>query len=979
MTSKFMNEVFDKHEIEQKYRGYIFGDTNNLPDYMDTWSWREVLKDLNEKIELTDKSMIPIYELFMELSGVSTLRDYLYFDLYKDEENYDKKYKLIIENMVELLSLSKKSKIEDILYKILDSDSSSGKYVAEYIFSNYKENEIIKILDILEFSYSTKDVFSNLLTHDYDTYFDISMKYFKNSLHSFQYLDTFLPIIKDEKIIKDLMFSSLIEYFGSREITYKNIKLKSKDIEVLENFLNGKKDNKFDKLADKISKTLNKKDENLYYLELYNSWLSQEKREFKDDFFTNLRKLSFAVSPTKIIQLYVNDAYLTSEEILNEYKVPMYRYLQYLISQTNTWDEKEKESSMIELSAYIQSNFDDFKKALELMNTETTMSVISSFYDKNTTEFSKLIIEMAPSASSKTIKNFIVGILEKDKANKDIIVNFLKEKKSHAREIGVMILTKWNLPDTQKLIKPLLKTEKNKAVKNLIQEYLATMELETSDESDYFSKSEILKRVDKNQHYIDVKNKPLLVWKEDNTEMDAKFSKYIVHLFNKGKKILKATEETKKVMSFITIESLTAFLDTVTDEYEQKSDWYMRAIPFTKSDKYLDPLKEYIGRLIYSSRGAAAAKIVDVIAEFKTTKAVQLLDYLSLKKNAKDARVNRGAVAAMDTMAKEMGLTKEDLLDFIIPDFGFDRKGNLSLDFGPRQFTVSLQPDLTMLIADNNGKKYKKLPKIGKNDDATIAGESTKLFKIIKKDLKKQVKLERERLERGFSQSRFWTGENWLKLFVNNPIMRTFAMGLVWGKYNNEGLVSAFRYLEDGSFSDFEDNELTVNKTEKIALVHPVELCDEGLDAWKEILSDYEITQPFEQINRPIFKYTDENKDKNVFDEFKGFMLGRFALRNGLFNSGWSRGSIEDAGCFYYYDKVYGDGTSVSLDFLGDYIGNYDDNKEVPIYDVKLSKNGHELKISEIPTRLYSELYYELKKVTDKGSGFNAEWEKVQW
>ena len=57
----------------------------------------------------------------------------------------------------------------------------------------------------------------------------------------------------------------------------------------------------------------------------------------------------------------------------------------------------------------------------------------------------------------------------------------------------------------------------------------------------------------------------------------------------------------------------------------------------------------------------------------------------------------------MDAMAKEMNLTKEDLLDFIIPDFGFDKMGNLSLDFGPRQFTVSLQSDLTMLIKDSNG------------------------------------------------------------------------------------------------------------------------------------------------------------------------------------------------------------------------------------------------------------------------------------
>jgi len=259
------------------------------------------------------------------------------------------------------------------------------------------------------------------------------------------------------------------------------------------------------------------------------------------------------------------------------------------------------------------------------------------------------------------------------------------------------------------------------------------------------------------------------------------------------------------------------------------------------------------------------------------------------------------------------------------------------------------------------------------------------------------VKLEKERLERGFAESRFWTGENWLKLFVNNPIMRIFAMNLVWGTYNspqplkggkeNEsssfrrlgGLKDSFRYLDDGSFSNIDDDELNIKNTDTIALIHPVELTETQLNKWKEMLEDYEITQSFEQIHRPIFKYTDENKDKSVLDDFKGFMLGRFALRNGLFKSGWNRGSIEDAGCYYYYDKSYGDGTLVSLDFLGDYVGNYDDNKEVPIYDVKINKNGKNLKVSEIPARLYSELYYELKKITDKGSGFNADWEQASW
>jgi len=479
------------------------------------------------------------------------------------------------------------------------------------------------------------------------------------------------------------------------------------------------------------------------------------------------------------------------------------------------------------------------------------------------------------------------------------------------------------------------------------------------------------------QDYIDTSKSPKLIWMEDNTELSENFTKHIVYLLKRKDKTLIASKEVQKILSFVTIESLVVFLESITEEYTKTDDWYLRAIPLTKSDKFLNGLKEYITQLIYSYRGAAAAKVVYVIAQFKTTKAVQMLDFLSFKKNAKDVRVNRAAIESMDEMAKEMNLTKEDLLDFIIPDFGFSKKGELTLDFGPRQFTISLQSDLTMLITDNNAKKFKNLPKVGKNDDAEKGAEATKIFKNIKKELKKQVKIEKERLERGFSESRFWTGENWLKLFINNPIMRIFAMNLVWGKYKNDELTESFRYLDDGSFSNIEDDELNIENNETIALVHPIELTESQLEAWKEILEDYEITQPFEQIDRPIFKVID--KTKKIMDDFKGYMLGRFALKNNLFKYGWGRGAVEDAGCFYYYDKSYSDGTYVSLDFLGDYVGNYDDNMEVPVYDINVSKNGKKLKIFELSPRLYSELYYELKKITDKGSGFNKDWEKVEW
>ena len=93
MTVKFMNEVFDKHNVGQDYRDYIFEDTNNIPQYLVMWNWNDILKDLNKKIELTNKLMIRIYDLCIGSAEIAGLKDFLHFELYNDkvESNYDKK------------------------------------------------------------------------------------------------------------------------------------------------------------------------------------------------------------------------------------------------------------------------------------------------------------------------------------------------------------------------------------------------------------------------------------------------------------------------------------------------------------------------------------------------------------------------------------------------------------------------------------------------------------------------------------------------------------------------------------------------------------------------------------------------------------------------------------------------------------------------------------------------------------------------
>lgn len=207
--------------------------------------------------------------------------------------------------------------------------------------------------------------------------------------------------------------------------------------------------------------------------------------------------------------------------------------------------------------------------------------------------------------------------------------------------------------------------------------------------------------------------------------------------------------------------------------------------------------------------------------------------------------------------------------------------------------------------------------------------------------------------------------------------MHQFAISLIWGVYNQEGLVETFRYMEDGSFNTKDEDEFEIPNEGNIGLVHPVELDSETIEQWKEQLSDYEVTQAIEQLERTVYEITEEEKGKNVLDKFAGKLMNAMSLSGKLQAIGWSRGSIQDAGS---YDTFYKEDANmaVELNFSGTFIGGELD-EEITIYGVRFYKPGtvaygsyvydtikkeNLYKLGDVSRRYFSEIVYQLEKVT---------------
>ncbi|MBQ6675881.1 MAG: DUF4132 domain-containing protein [Ruminococcus sp.] len=393
----------------------------------------------------------------------------------------------------------------------------------------------------------------------------------------------------------------------------------------------------------------------------------------------------------------------------------------------------------------------------------------------------------------------------------------------------------------------------------------------------------------------------------------------------------------------------------------------------------------YIKSWAESMRGAIAAEAVKAMALGGSSEALMNIENMSRK--FKNKQVRAAAGESLANAAEALGITTEELADRIVPDLGFDKNLCRVFDYGTRQFRVYITPSLELEIFSGD-KRIKALPKPGASDDAEKAAAAANAFKEMKKLLKATVTAQRQRLEYVLMCDRRWTADKWNALFVGNAVMHCFAIGLIWGVYENGGLKETFRYMDDGSFTTASGDEYTLPEGAQIGLVHPIELTKEQIDEWVQQLEDFEIAQPFEQLKRPVYLPTADEKNANKITRFKDVSLNSLTLVNKMTKLNWYKGYAEDAGYFYYFYRddfnsrnknpdgtLSAEGYGVLLTFSGASVVVYDfEGEETEIENLIFYKAGEQpsyfnkeekgfLKIADVSPRYFSEIVMQLSRV----------------
>ena len=257
-----------------------------------------------------------------------------------------------------------------------------------------------------------------------------------------------------------------------------------------------------------------------------------------------------------------------------------------------------------------------------------------------------------------------------------------------------------------------------------------------------------------------------------------------------------------------------------------------------------------LGKSYRNAPPTAATPVIDVLAAIGSNTAIAGLQ--AIARSSSNDKSRKIAQEVLDDVARDRGLTPTMLEDLSVPDLGLDSNGQMSLDFGPRKFVVTINANLEAILTDSDGNAQKTLPKPVKADNAHKAKTATAQWKEFKAAFKEQAADQKKRFEQAMLTGRKWDGAAFKEIVAVHPLLSKMVSTLVWATVKGKKLDTAFRIDTDGRYVTADGAELTLDNEARVTLPHPLLLGDK-VQTWLQIFAENKLTQPFPQLARKWF------------------------------------------------------------------------------------------------------------------------------
>ncbi len=648
-----------------------------------------------------------------------------------------------------------------------------------------------------------------------------------------------------------------------------------------------------------------------------------------------------------------------------------------------------------------KSNLDNYGIALPIILNhyqEGALPLVATYLDEE--EEFQTIFQFLPTVDYSEYHSYVWNILEGERADnnhkklaaqellrlynaKEIHEKasiLLAASKAQIRDGGIRLLSELNDKKAIELLKAQFEKETDAGLRNLLLTHLKTQGEEKFLQKTILAVFEKVKKANKlksSKKWLDESKLPVLHWK-NGKKATPFLTRYLFHLQKaKADNSYQATPEIAMLLDEVDHSKDADFakklLDLCLKNGGLKSP-NKALLPFTTllgDEQVIEPIQQYCT----SKNNVVAATL---LGNMDSLKAAQALDSILLHFKTKYPNIREAANDSFERIAAKHNLSRMELMDKMIPDFGFT---NLFKHFevNGAKWRAYLAPTLKMVYLNEKDEAKKSIPT---KTDKAIKDE----FKALNKDIRSIARRQKQTLEYYLVTQRRWTPENWQAHFMKKPITFAFAQSLIWGIYKKDKLSDTFAVNQDQALENIDLDEITLPKNTSIGLVHPLELSEAQIKQWTQNLRDSQLEQAFPQLERKVFKPNRKDLNLKVLDIYKGTMVSDYYFRKIMREQGWSRGSVIDSGMVFNFSKTFenlGIEVFVEVDEMYIHAGEYSEeitlekiyfakantiNKGSYVYDTCRGKEDERVfQIKELPAIVYSEILYDFDQLLEKG------------
>lgn len=278
-----------------------------------------------------------------------------------------------------------------------------------------------------------------------------------------------------------------------------------------------------------------------------------------------------------------------------------------------------------------------------------------------------------------------------------------------------------------------------------------------------------------------------------------------------------------------------------------ESRWVLKLLPGAADDRIVDVLSSAT-LAWHKTRKERAVVALQQLGRLDTVYALSCVQALATGKTLKPS-VLAAAQAVLAEAATRRGMALADLGDELTPDFDLGR--GVQLQVGAQTYDVLLRGDLSLRLRTPAGKLVRSLPALADEGLRTEWEAAAARLKTLSKGIKAVLQQQAPRLQSCLMLGRHWPLDTWRRLFLEHPLLRVVAQGLVWRVEPAAGQPFSLRIAEDLSLVDAQSDAVQLPAEGRIALWHPAQATEQERAQWRECLADYGLKALVEQVDAP--------------------------------------------------------------------------------------------------------------------------------